>query len=99
MSQWGDIMVDTMEIRYTPEALAKLGAFLAADPAISRAVNNELDLFEADPSLTRWRKRVYSGVAARSFGFDVHAPSGDALVLWQQTTASNITVVYVGEPI
>ncbi len=88
-----------MNVQYTPEALAGLEALPASEPAIIRAVNDELDLFEAEPGLTRWKRRGFGGVSPRTYGFDIHAPRGELLVLWQQTTASMITVVYVGEPI
>lgn len=88
-----------MSVNYTAEALSALNALAANEPALNALLNDELDRFEAEPGLTRWKRRGYGGVTPRTYGFDVSSRRGDLLVLWQQTTDSTITVVYVGGPI
>ena len=85
-----------MEVVYSPEALVSLSSLQVTRPALDLAVSNELDRFESEPGLTRWRRRAYSGVASRTFGFEVRASNDEVLVLWQQTAESKITVVYIG---
>jgi hypothetical protein len=93
------IVTAAMKIQYTSEAIASLDVLETLDPVLFAAVNDELDRFEAEPGLTRWRRRGYAGVAPRAYGFDVRGPADDQLVLWQQIDDSTITVWYVGTPI
>ncbi len=88
-----------MNFHYNPEAQACLDALESHDPRMFAAVDDELDVFEAEPGLTRWRRRGYSGLTLRAYGFNVRGPGDDFLVLWQQIDPSNITVWYIGPPI
>ena len=88
-----------VEVVYSPEAVASLRSLQVTRPALDLAVSNEMDRFESDPGLTRWRRRAYSGVALRTYGFEVRASNDEVLVLWQQTADSKITVVYIGDVI
>lgn len=95
----GDIVPSVMNVHYTSEALASLEALATTDPAMAAAANDELDRFEADPGLTRWKRRGYAGVTPRAYGFAVRGSVDDLLVLWQQIDDTTITVWYIGAPI
>ena len=88
-----------MKVQYTPEALASLEALESHDPQVFALVDDELNAFEAEPGLTRWKRRLYAGVVSRSYGFNVRGPVDDRLVLWQKIDSSTITVWYIGTPI
>ncbi len=86
-------------VQYSPDSIGSLDSLSVASPAMSNVVNAELDRFEAEPGLTRWKRRAYAGVAPRTYGFDIVSRGEEFLVLWQQTSDSTITVVYIGVPI
>ena len=94
-------MGDTSEVKvqYTPEAIATLRKLQTTNPRMFSAGIADLDSFEAESGLTRWRRRGYAGVTPRAYGFEIRGPVDDQLVLWQQADVETITVWYIGPTI
>lgn len=85
-----------MTILYTDEAREGLAQLEADNPPLAAIVNQELDAFEADPTLTRWRVRGYAGITPRAWGFVVRGATDEVLVLWNETPDPDATVWHIG---
>lgn len=85
-----------MNVLYTSEARAGLAQLEVDDTRLGEVVNRELDAFESDPTLTRWRARGYAGVTPRAWGFVVRGATGEALVLWSESPDPDVTIWHIG---
>ena len=85
-----------MNVQYTDEAREGLARIEVELPQLAVVVNRELDAFEADPTLTRWRTRGYAGVTPRAWGFVVRGTTDEVLVLWNESPDPDVTIWHIG---
>lgn len=86
-----------MTVLYTVEAREGLAKIETDNPQLGEVVNRELDAFEADPTLTRWRARGYAGVTPRAWGFVVRGATGEVLVLWNESPDPDLTIWHISD--
>jgi hypothetical protein len=82
------------EVRLAPQALQAYAELEKAGAAqLLDAIDDALDILEADPGDARARRRSFSGGV---WGIPVRDRSDDWLIIWEQDEAGIIRVRYLG---
>jgi hypothetical protein len=83
------------EVRLSPQAIQGYGQLEKAGAAqLLDAIDDALDIIEADPGDARGRRRSFTGGV---WGIPVRDRTDDWLILWEQDEEGVVRVLFLGQ--